>query len=761
MEMSVKNYGVVESIEELQDFFDRMMSANLPFGFDIETGYDGPDRSKAQLNPEIGFIVGFSFTNSTQWARYVPMRHDYGTNLDPETIAPMLWSLLNTGKMVAHNVAFELRFLAAYFREYLPGIASFTNGYVPFFSDSMLEAYVLGEFLRNGLKALTLEVFGHQMIEIDELFPGIKKDVIRFNTLRLDQKVITYACEDALWCLANHEKHYPRACKERSFIFKEELLIVPILCRMEDFGLQIDWNFLMQKSIEAKDFSAAQNAEIIRMIEETLGKPYSINLGSPQQVAKLLYEELKFTTNRMTKGSKNTDKPKMSTDGIALERLSKTEPIVKKIVEYREVKKLIGSYLDKYVRDYSFDVETGRVHPSHNQSTVITGRFSVSDPNYQQLPKHYDYVLSDGAEFHMEFRKCVIAPEGYYLAGLDFSQIEIRVMAGESQEDSLMLAFANGEDIHAQVASIVLGKSIEEISEEERDKYGKTVNLATGYGLGDEALADRLAISVEEAADFMEGYYNRVPKLKAFKEAMAAKGRRDGYVENRFGRKMTVWEYQNSNRWIRSKGDRASFNYVIQSAGTGDLTKMAMIRVDQAIRNAGMQDRIILVMNIHDELNFYVRNDVDFETEFVPLIASAAIFKIDGWPEIEAEWHKGQSWGELTEYVRLPDGKVVEKKEYKAAKRAKAKKATAQTTGRDVVVEISKMPTQLQYNQFLALVRSNPGPNRLTLKTPSGSLVVSETTAVGPAMQQTVAAHLAGTLVRIEVDSSNLELTSA
>lgn len=750
--MSIKNYGLVTSLEELQEFVDRLLNDNIPFGFDIETGYDGPDRSKAQLNPEIGFIVGFSFTNSTQWARYVPIRHDYDENLDPAQVARIIWPLINSGLMVAHNVAFELRFLAAFFREYIPELAAPTRGYVPFKSDSMLEAYCLGEFFRNGLKPLTLEVFGHKMIEIDELFPGVKKEVIRFNTLRLDQKVITYACEDALWCLANHEKHYERVLKERSFIFREELLIVPILCRMEDFGLQLDWGFLMRKSVEAKEFSAKQYAEILEMIEQVVGRPYQINLASSQQVSKLLYDELKYTTTRMTKGSKNTANPKMSTDAIALERLSRTEPLVKKIVEWREIKKLIGSYLEKYVKDYSFDVETGRAHPSHNQSTVITGRFSVSDPNYQQLPKHYDYVLSSGAEFHMEFRKCVIAPEGFYLAGLDFSQIEIRVMAGESKEESLLRAFANGEDIHAQVASIVLSKPITEITEDERDKYGKTVNLATGYGLGDEALADRLAISIEEASLFMEDYYNRVPNLKAFKDAMAAKGRRDGYVENRFGRKMTVWEYQNTNRWVRSKGDRASFNYVIQSAGTGDLTKLAMIRVDQAIRKAGMEDKIIMVMNIHDELNFYVRNEVDFETEFVPLIESAAIFEIDGWPRIEAEWHKGQNWGELTEYVRLPNGSLLEKKEFKALKKdkAKAEKSLVNSTPRNVIVEIPKLPNKIQYGHFLSLVKSSPGPYILTLKTPSGSLQISDATSVNPSLEENVSFLLGGAKVRFE-----------
>lgn len=164
-----------------------------------------------------------------------------------------------------------------------------------------------------------------------------------------------------------------------------------------------------------------------------------------------------------------------------------------------------------------------------------------------------------------------------------------------------------------------------------------------------------------------------------------------------------------------------------------------------------MEDRIVLVMNVHDELNFYVRNDVDFETEFVPLIASAAIFEIDGWPKIEAEWHRGQNWGELTEYVRLPNGSLMEKGDFKAAKRDKEKsKKTTVSTSANVVVEISRMPTKLQYNQFLSLVKSSPGPNTLILRTPSGSLKVSDATAVAPSMQENVSALLGGAQVRFE-----------
>lgn len=655
--MTSKNYGYIADLDEVVELIDRLIVEGKPIGFDIETGYRGPDKEKTQFHPEEAFIVGFSITNSLQWARYIPMMHDFGENISPELLAPALWKLAQSGLLVPFNAKFEMRFMSAFFRQY---IADCGDGYFSVYADPMIMAHSTGNYRVINLKDLTLEVFDHQMIKFDDLFPEgqtqKQRDCQRFNILELTAKVVTYACEDALWCLAHLENLIDDV--KNSFIYKIEMRVLPIICKMEDHGIAINWAKVKEALEKAKEFREFLYAEILEDLSLYLGREVIINLGSSQQLQKLLYDEMGLTTNRLTKGSKDKDEKKMSTDAVALESLAKNNAIVAKILWWKKMTKLITSYLAKYEEKYLYDYETYRIHPSNLQCGTITGRFSVMDPNYQQLPKTYHYELRNGYVFDLNFRDLFTVPEGYYGLGFDYANQELRVMAGASQEPNLMDAFNSGKDVHKLTASFLLGKPIEEISKKERQEFGKRMNFALTYGQETKSFSEYLSIPIEEAQVLRDQFFTFYSKIPEYMDKIKKEARKNGYVTNKFGRKIVLWDYADSRRFMQEKGDRNAVNYPIQGAGTGDYTKIAMVRADQIIRNdPELNGKVILVMNIHDALEFYVHESVPAE-KVIAALTPAIVFPVKGWPKIEAEWHIWTQFGHQEEVWVAQDGSL-------------------------------------------------------------------------------------------------------
>ncbi len=669
----VKDYRLVESLDELAFLMQKFLDEGTPVGLDIETGYDGPDRKDASTHPQEGYVVGISFTNSLDWARYVPLRHDFEDNFDNKAVAELLWPVLKAGLIVAHNGKFELSFLIPWLLEYL-GEEVVGDGKFRLRSDSMIEASVTSAYRLNGLKDLVEEIFGHRMKHFVELFEGAsnsRSSFLRFNVLPLSTEVVDYACEDALWALALHIKHYPIV--KDSFIYNLEMEVLYVVADMEEFALYFDWAFLRDLGERAKEFQDLQYASVQEKFSEMLGEPVSVNLASPKQVQHLLYERLGFSTTRFTKSTKDTDNPQMSTDTIALEALAKQHPVIKKLVEYREVKKLIGSYLDKYERDYGYDpLNEGAVHANHNQVYVISGRFSTSKPNYQQLPggnfEHKEGPLKgkkitryecDDKVLEYCFRDAVICPEGYYAIGFDYGQAELRALAGEANETALLDAFLNGVDVHVRTASLMLGIPEAEIMKPQR-QIGKTLNFGIVYGMGVQSLSERLAIPVEEAQRLYDLYFETYPNIKKYIEEKMAFGRKNGYAVTKFGRKMTIWEYNDTRKFMKARADRMAFNTVIQGSATGDVPKIAMVRATKALKNAGLQDKVRLVMNIHDALEFYVKSDVDLQ-KVIEVLEPAVVFPVKDWPPMVADWHTWERWGSAIELEKDEAGMWIEK----------------------------------------------------------------------------------------------------
>jgi DNA polymerase I-like protein with 3'-5' exonuclease and polymerase domains len=237
--VATKNYDLVKDLDQLTKLIDRIIVAAIPFGLDIETGYEGQDKAGASLHPDepVCKLVGISFTNSIDWARYVSLGHDFGPNLDGEECARLFWKLCKTGKCVAHNAKFELRHLRRWFLEMLPDDEEVVaaNGYFPMFSDTMIEAYIEATQPSLGLKTLTKELFGYDQAELASLFPKVsaaKAKAIRFNILELIPQVVAYACEDAAWCLQIHQLLYPKV--KDKLLYKVEMQVLPRVEILDD-----------------------------------------------------------------------------------------------------------------------------------------------------------------------------------------------------------------------------------------------------------------------------------------------------------------------------------------------------------------------------------------------------------------------------------------------------------------------------------------------------------------------------------------------
>ena len=407
----------------------------------------------------------------------------------------------------------------------------------------------------------------------------------------------------------------------------------------------------------AKSFADALRVEIMKDLSEAVGEPVDINLGSSAQVARVLFDQMGLRTTRLT-GQGN-----MSTSAPALEALAKKHEVVRKIQNHRELIKLSGSYLEKYPRDFNYAAD-GRAHPSHNTCFVVSGRFSVTDPAYQQLPKKYVYQLADGQEFNLKFRDFVIAGPGHYLIGFDYSQVELRVLAGFSGEPALVKAYREKIDVHQMTAGLVYGIPFEAVTEEQRSR-GKTVNFSLMYGQGAKGMAERMGITVEEAKAFLDRYFQIYSKVKSWISNQTREGVARGRTVSKFGRVHPIWALESDKPAIRANGERLCVNAPIQGSAA-DVARIAMVRSMAAIQNAGMEDQIHLVMNIPDALVFEVERTVSPQ-RVVDLVHPEVTFEVPGWPELIADWEIGTRWGSMRKIELDGNNKIIIKRKSESA----------------------------------------------------------------------------------------------
>jgi len=356
-----------------------------------------------------------------------------------------------------------------------------------------------------------------------------------------------------------------------------ELPLVDVLYRLELQGVKLDTYRLGETAARVSE----EVDELEHQIFELAGEEFTI--GSPQQLGAILFEKLELSRKRRGKTG-------FSTDARVLRAIRDERPIIEKVERWRELTKLRSTYLDELPS--LIDEATGRLHTTFNQTSTTTGRLSSTDPNLQNIPIR--------TALGRQIRSCFIADEGAQLISADYSQVELRILAHVAGEDVLKAIFERGEDVHTATAAEVLKLEPDQIGPGERSR-AKAVNFGIVYGLSAHGLSEQLAIPHEEAAEYIERYLSRFPAVQAFIDRTVAEATDRGYVQTLFGRRRMIPELRSRKWGTRSQGERLAVNTIIQGTAA-DIIKIAMVRCDAALREAGLATR--LVLTIHDELLF-------------------------------------------------------------------------------------------------------------------------------------------------------------
>ena len=483
--------------------------------------------------------------------------------------------------------------------------------------DPMLAAYLLGE--KNlGLKALAFNRLGIEIATPAELTGTGKKQ--RSLALLEASRVADHACAsvDIVWNLKEHLEAELRQQGLWQLFTEVEMALIPVLVAMEDNGILLDTDLLRGMSIE-------MGKEQFRLEKEIYGSVgHQFNINSPQQLGKVLFEDLRLPQSRRTKTG-------YSTEASVMEALRGVHPVIELILQYRQLSKLKSTYVDALPA--LANRKTGRVHTTFNQTGTTTGRLSSSDPNLQNIPIR--------TEMGNRIRKAIIAPPGTYLLSADYSQIDLRVLAHLSQDPGLIAAFAQDEDIHATTASKLLGISKEEVTSEMR-RNAKTVNFGVIYGMSDYGLEQATKLSREEAAQFIALYFEKYPKVKEYLEATKEQARRLGYVQTVLGRRRFLPETNSANRMVREAAERMAINAPVQGS-SADIIKIAMINLYREMEKRNLKSKILL--QIHDELLFEVPEAE--VAEMKSLVSELMPYAFELRVPVKIDIKLGKNWAEM------------------------------------------------------------------------------------------------------------------
>jgi DNA polymerase-1 len=557
-----RDYEKVVSQESFDAWLVKLAAAPL-IAFDTET--DSLDYMRATL-------VGVSFAVSPGAAAYVPLSHDYPgapEQLNRDKVLAALKPLLEdpTRPKLGHHLKFDTHILANY------GVTLAGQRY-----DSMLESYVLNSVAtRHDMDSTVEKYLGIKTIHYEDVCgKGAKQ--ITFNQVDVD-RAADYAAEDADVTLQLHEALWPRltALPRLREVYEElEQPLVPVLYRMERFGVLVDRELLRKQSSEL----AVRMLELQALAHTEAGGAF--NVDSPKQLQEILFGRLGIPVIRKTP----TGQPSTAED--VLEELAAAYPLPKLILEYRGIAKLKSTYTDKLPDQ--IDPQTGRIHTSYHQAVAATGRLSSSDPNLQNIPIR----TPEGRRIRQAF----VAPPGYSLVAADYSQIELRIMAHLSGDASLLSAFAEDRDVHQATAAEVFSVPLAGVTSDQR-RSAKAINFGLIYGMSAFGLARQLGIGRGEAQRYVDLYFERYPGVKRYMDETRQQARDAGYVETIFGRRLYLPEIQSRNQGLRQSAERSAINAPMQGTAA-DIIKKAMITVDRWLTSSAVPAR--LIMQVHDEL---------------------------------------------------------------------------------------------------------------------------------------------------------------
>lgn len=535
------------------------------FAFDTETD---------SLDPISGGLVGMSFAFKENEAYYVPVPEN--REEANAALAPFKEVLENPQvKKTGQNIKFDIMVLRKY------GIR--VQG--PLF-DTMIAHYLLNPELRHNMDYLAETYLQYKTIAIEELIGPRGKNQLCMRDVPVE-KVYEYAAEDADITLKLKNYLEPELKKENleTLFYEIEMPLIYVLAEMELTGVKVDTAALKQSSVSLTKELAGMEQEIYRLAGT------EFNLNSPKQVGEVFFDKLKIA-----------DKPKKTKSGSyitsedVLEKLRSKHPVVGKLLEYRGLKKLLGTYIDALPE--LIHPETGKIHTSFNQTVTATGRLSSTNPNLQNIP------IRD--EIGREIRKAFIADSDECIFfSADYSQIELRIMAHLSGDQHMIDAFNSGADIHAATAAKIYSLPLGSVTQDMRRK-AKTANFGIIYGISIFGLAERLNIPRSEAKELIDGYFASYPRIKEYMDESIEVARKNGFVETVFNRKRFLPDINSHNAVVRGYAERNAINAPIQGSAA-DIIKIAMVRIFNRFEKEGLKSKMIL--QVHDELNFNVYKD--------------------------------------------------------------------------------------------------------------------------------------------------------
>lgn len=598
----------IQSIDDLETFL-----ATITDKVAIDTETTGLDYLNAK-------IVGISLAIDDSYGVYIPIRHRISSDdlfseekiapnqLDISTVRERLWPILTNKNItkIGHNLKYDLHIMAN---------EGWNIDEISPIDDTMLISYALhGTLHGHGLDELAQKYLAHTNISFASLFPPKTKDAnMHFDLLDIS-KATPYAAEDATICMGLYELMRPQLNKNEKLRHLYEtcdLPLMPVLLKMERAGVLVNKSGLQKLSGVFHDQLSELESEIWKLAG------HEFNIASPKQLGTILFDELQLPANK-----------KRSTDAEALNDLIDTHPIIEKILNWRSIAKLAGTYADALPRQIAFD---GRIHTTYLQTSTNTGRLSSRDPNLQNIPIK--------TELGEEIRKCFVAPDGKLLISVDYSQIQLRLLADVANVRTFKETFNSGKDIHEQTARQIFGIAADAPVPKDLRRAAKTVNFSIIYGISSFGLSGQLGISRAAAQEIINAYMAGLPEVKEYIENIKKFAQQHACVYTPWGRRIELPEVKNPR--MRGYAMRAAVNAPIQGF-EADLMRCAMVNIENEIMKPNA-DKIRMIMQVHDEIIFEC--DENLAEEFAKKIESAMENVAKLSVPLAADYVIGKEWG--------------------------------------------------------------------------------------------------------------------